>query len=93
MNQRWRFLFCYIAAQPASAREITPYSGKAVNRFKAGIGFKKVIALQHDMSLTAWTISNSLQTNATLLNDARCRLFHDNNFALLASVLRAVKTR
>ncbi len=28
------------------------------------------------------TISNSLQTNATLLNDARCRLFRDNNFTI-----------
>ncbi|MCJ8062743.1 hypothetical protein MU458_15210, partial [Staphylococcus aureus] len=28
------------------------------------------------------TISNSLQTNATLLNDAWCRLFRDNNFTI-----------
>lgn len=76
------FICRYIAAQPASAREIN-FVWQGGEPLLAGIGFyKKVIALQQRYAPDGVTISNSLQTNATLLNDAWCRLFRDNNFTI-----------
>ncbi len=53
----------------------------------AEIGFyKQVIAIQQRYASEGVTISNSLQTNATLLNDAWCRLFRVNNFIIGSSL-------
>ncbi|MGS9149890.1 anaerobic sulfatase maturase, partial [Salmonella enterica subsp. enterica serovar Infantis] len=48
--------------------------------------YKKVIAIQKRYAHDGVTISNSLQKNATLLNDAWCRLFRDNNFTIGISI-------
>ncbi|ENI1900487.1 anaerobic sulfatase maturase [Salmonella enterica] len=76
------FICRYIAAQPASAREIN-FVWQGGGPLLAGIGFyKKIIALQQRYAPEGVMISNSLQTNATLLNDAWCRLFRENNFTI-----------
>lgn len=70
-----QFIRRYIAAQPAGAREIN-FVWQGGEPLLAGLSFyKKALALQARYAPDGVTISNSLQTNGTLINDAWCRLF------------------
>jgi uncharacterized protein len=44
--------------------------------------FRRLVELQIKYCPPGKPIRNSLQTNATLLNDAWCRFFHDHNFLI-----------
>ena len=48
--------------------------------------YEKVIELQKKYGRSGQQISNSLQTNAILLNDKWCKFLHDNNFLLGISI-------
>ena len=49
----------------------------------AGLSFyKKALALQERYAPDGVTISNSLQTNGTLINDAWCQLFREHGFII-----------
>ncbi|MCS5781444.1 anaerobic sulfatase maturase [Klebsiella pneumoniae subsp. pneumoniae] len=76
-----QFIRRYIAAQPAGAREINfVWQGRAA----AGRPelLQKALALQARYAPDGVTISNSLQTNGTLINDAWCRLFREHGFII-----------
>ncbi len=76
-----QFIRRYIAAQPAGARKST-LSGRG--RAAAGRPelLQKALALQARYAPDGVTISNSLQTNGTLINDAWCRLFREHGFII-----------
>jgi uncharacterized protein len=81
-----QFIRRYIAAQPASAREIN-FVWQGGEPLLAGLSFyKKAIALQQRYAPAGVTISNSLQTNGTLINDAWCRLFREHRFIVGVSL-------
>lgn len=76
-----QFIRRYIAAQPAGAREINfVWQGRAA----AGRPelLQKALALQARYAPDGVTISNSLQTNGTLINDPWCRLFREHGFII-----------
>lgn len=74
-----QFIRRYIAAQPAGA-QINCLAGRAA----AGRPelLQKALALQARYAPDGVTISNSLQTNGTLINDAWCRLFREHGFII-----------
>ncbi len=76
-----QFIRRYIAAQPAGARKST-LSGRG--RAAAGRPelLQKALALQARYAPDGVTISNSLQTNGTLINDPWCRLFREHGFII-----------
>lgn len=77
-----QFIRRYIAAQPAGAREIN-FVWQGSEPLLAGLSFyKKALALQARYAPDGVTISNSLQTNGTLINDAWCRLFREHGFII-----------
>ncbi|EPL7608824.1 TPA: anaerobic sulfatase maturase [Klebsiella pneumoniae] len=77
-----QFIRRYIAAQPAGAREIN-FVWQGGEPLLAGLSFyKKALALQERYAPDGVTISNSLQTNGTLINDAWCRLFREHGFII-----------
>lgn len=77
-----QFIRRYIAAQPAGAREIN-FVWQGGEPLLAGLSFyKKALALQARYAPDGVTISNSLQTNGTLINDAWCRLFREHGFII-----------
>lgn len=81
-----QFIRRYIAAQPASAREIN-FVWQGGEPLLAGLRFyKKALALQQRYAPDGVTISNSLQTNGTLINDAWCRLFREHGFIIGVSL-------
>ncbi|EMK0363250.1 TPA: anaerobic sulfatase maturase [Klebsiella aerogenes] len=81
-----QFIRRYIAAQPASAREIN-FVWQGGEPLLAGLSFyKKALALQQRYAPDGVTISNSLQTNGTLINDAWCRLFREHGFIIGVSL-------
>lgn len=81
-----RFIRRYIDAQPTGAREIN-FVWQGGEPLLAGLRFyKKALAIQQRFAPPGVTISNSLQTNATLINDAWCRLFREHNFTLGVSL-------
>ena len=78
----------HIAAQPAGAREIN-FVWQGGEPLLAGLRFyQKALALQQRYASAGVTISNSLQTNATLINDAWCRLFREHHFTVGVSLGR-----
>ncbi|ANZ04895.1 anaerobic sulfatase maturase [Raoultella ornithinolytica] len=80
------FIRRYIAAQPAGAREIN-FVWQGGEPLLAGLRFyQKALALQQRYAPAGVTISNSLQTNATLINDAWCRLFREHHFTVGVSL-------
>lgn len=80
------FIRGYIAAQPRYSREIN-FVWQGGEPLLAGIGFyKRALALQRRYAPPGVRISNSLQTNGTLLNDAWCRLFRQHHFILGVSL-------
>lgn len=80
------FIRDYIAAQPRHSREIN-FVWQGGEPLLAGIGFyKRALALQHQYAPPGVIISNSLQTNGTLLNAAWCRLFRQHNFIIGVSL-------
>lgn len=77
-----QFIRRYIAAQPSGAREIN-FVWQGGEPLLAGLSFyKKALALQARYAPDGVTISNSLQTNGTLINDAWCRLFREHRFII-----------
>jgi len=48
--------------------------------------YEKVVQLQKKYAASDQKVSNSIQTNAILLNDRWCRFLHDNNFLLGISI-------
>ena len=71
------FIRSYISSQPTPVVEFVWQGGEPT---LLGIDFfKRVIDLQKPFA-KAKTISNSLQTNGTLLNDEWCRFLKRNNF-------------
>lgn len=48
--------------------------------------FEKLVSLQQHYGRNGQNVSNSLQTNATLINDDWCRLFREYNFLLGVSL-------
>ena len=71
------FITQYIATQPTPAVEFVWQGGEPT---LLGLEFfKKVVALQQPFAGTK-TITNSLQTNGTLLDDAWCRFLKKHNF-------------
>lgn len=77
-----QFIRRYIAAQPVGAREIN-FVWQGGEPLLAGLSFyKKALALQARYAPDGVTISNSLQTNGTLINDAWCRLFREHRFII-----------
>ena len=48
--------------------------------------YEKAINLQKKYGVTGQQVSNSLQTNAVLLDDQWCRFLHDNNFLIGISI-------
>nr|WP_081758436.1 anaerobic sulfatase maturase [Chania multitudinisentens] len=80
------FIRQYIASQPRYSREIN-FVWQGGEPLLAGIGFyKQALALQQKYAPPGVAISNSLQTNATLLNDAWCRLFKQHRFIIGVSL-------
>lgn len=80
------FIRQYIASQPRYSREIN-FVWQGGEPLLAGIGFyKKALALQQKYAPPGVLISNSLQTNATLLNEAWCRLFKQHQFIIGVSL-------
>ncbi|MCR0997151.1 anaerobic sulfatase maturase [Serratia rubidaea] len=80
------FIRRYIAAQPRYSREIN-FVWQGGEPLLAGIGFyKRALALQRRYAPPGVTISNSLQTNGTLLTDAWCRLFSEHDFIIGVSL-------
>ncbi|PLJ23008.1 anaerobic sulfatase maturase, partial [Klebsiella pneumoniae] len=76
------FIRRYIAAQPAGAREIN-FVWQGGEPLLAGLSFyKKALALQVRYAPDGVTISNSMQTNGTLINDPWCRLFREHGFII-----------
>ncbi|QGN39652.1 anaerobic sulfatase maturase [Klebsiella oxytoca] len=81
-----QFIRRYIAAQPAGAREIN-FVWQGGEPLLAGLSFyKKALALQQRYAPEGVTISNSLQTNGTLINDAWCRVFREHRFVIGVSL-------
>ena len=77
-----QFIRRYIAAQPVGAREIN-FVWQGGEPLLAGLSFyKKALALQARYAPDGVTISNSLQTNGTRINDAWCRLFREHRFII-----------
>ncbi len=71
------FITQYITTQPTPAVEFVWQGGEPT---LLGLEFfKKVVALQQPFAGTK-TITNSLQTNGTLLDDAWCRFLKKHNF-------------
>lgn len=69
-------------AATAGAREIN-FVWQGGEPLLAGLSFyKKALALQARYAPDGVTISNSLQTNGTLINDAWCRLFREHGFII-----------
>lgn len=80
------FIRRYIAAQPGYSREIN-FVWQGGEPLLAGLGFyKRALALQQKHAPPGVKISNSLQTNGTLLNDAWCRLFKQHQFIIGVSL-------
>ncbi|WP_337262513.1 MULTISPECIES: anaerobic sulfatase maturase [unclassified Serratia (in: enterobacteria)] len=81
-----RFIRQYIASQPRYSREIN-FVWQGGEPLLAGIGFyKQALALQQKYAPPGVRISNSLQTNGTLLNAAWCRLFKQHQFIIGVSL-------
>ncbi len=77
-----QFIRRYIAAQPVGAREIN-FVWQGGEPLLVSLSFyKKALALQARYAPDGVTISNSLQTNGTLINDAWCRLFREHGFII-----------
>jgi uncharacterized protein len=77
------FINKYITSQPTPVVEFVWQGGEPT---LLGIDFfKKVIELQKPFAKKK-TISNSLQTNGTLLNDTWCRFLKQNNFMVGISI-------
>lgn len=80
------FIRQYIAAQPPGVREIN-FVWQGGEPLMAGIGFyKRAQALQQRYAPPGITVSNSLQTNATLVTDAWCQLFRQHGFIIGVSL-------
>ncbi len=79
----YAFITSYINSQPTPVVEFVWQGGEPT---LLGIDFfKKVIELQRPFKKKK-TISNSLQTNGTLLNDTWCRFLKQNNFMVGISI-------
>lgn len=77
-----KFIFQYIKGQPYGCREVN-FLWQGGEPLLAGIGFyKKVLNLQKKYAPEGAIISNSLQTNGTLINDTWCDFFKKNNFLI-----------
>ncbi|WP_426507552.1 anaerobic sulfatase maturase [Serratia proteamaculans] len=80
------FIRRYIAAQPRYSREIN-FVWQGGEPLLAGIGFyKRALALQQKYAPPGVRVSNSMQTNGTLLNAAWCRLFKQHDFIIGVSL-------
>lgn len=80
------FIRSYIASQPTYSKEIN-FVWQGGEPLLAGLDFyKKAIALQQKYAPNHVTISNSLQTNATLLTPAWCRFFKQHHFIIGVSL-------
>ena len=80
MTRVEQFIRRYIAAQPARARKST-LSGRG-EPLLAGLSYYKSARPAGALCPDGVTISNSLQTNGTLINDAWCRLFREHGFII-----------
>lgn len=80
------FIRNYIASQPAYSKEVN-FVWQGGEPLLAGLDFyKKAIALQQKYAPKHIKISNSLQTNATLLTPAWCRFLKQHNFIIGVSL-------
>ncbi len=80
------FIRQYIAAQPPGVKEIN-FVWQGGEPLMAGIGFyKRALALQQRYTPPGVTVSNSLQTNATLVTEAWCQLFRQHGFIIGVSL-------
>ncbi|HHE6469722.1 TPA: anaerobic sulfatase maturase [Providencia rettgeri] len=80
------FIRHYIASQPAYSKEIN-FVWQGGEPLLAGLDFyKKAIALQQKYAPSQVKISNSLQTNATLLTPAWCRFLKQHDFIVGVSL-------
>jgi uncharacterized protein len=76
-------LYC----RPARRRPGINFVWQGGEPLLAGLSFyQKALALQQRYAPDGVTISNSLQTNATLINDAWCRLFREHRFIIGVSL-------
>ena len=82
MMRGWSSLSAAILPPSPPARGKSTLSGRG--RAAAGRPelLQKALALQARYAPDGVTISNSLQTNGTLINDAWCRLFREHGFII-----------
>ncbi len=78
-----RFIKEYIEAQPVPDVLFTWHGGETLLR---DISFYKRVVMLQKRYGQGRNISNSLQTNGTLLNDEWCKFFRDNNFLIGISI-------
>ncbi len=83
MTRGWSSLSAAILPPSPPARGKSTLSGRGASRCWPSLSFyKKALALQARYAPDGVTISNSLQTNGTLINDAWCRLFREHGFII-----------
>lgn len=81
-----KFVRSYIESQPANATEVG-FGWQGGEPTLMGIDFfKKVIEFQKLYARPGMRVSNSLQTNGTLLNDDWGKFLHDHNFLIGLSI-------
>lgn len=77
------FIRDYIAAQPTTDVVFVWHGGESLLRPREF--YEKVIKLEREYG-RGHVISNSIQTNGTLLNDDWCKFFHDNGWLVGLSI-------
>ena len=81
-----KYISDYIRSQPEGTREINfVWQGGEPTLLSVEF-YKTIVTLQKKYSRAGMNISNSLQTNATLLDDGKIIFFKDNNFLIGVSI-------
>ncbi len=93
-GERWRmaddtlreYVRQYIAAQPASASEIT-FAWQGGEPTLLGLEFfQRAVRYQQEFAPARTRIVNTLQTNGVLLDDAWCQFFREHHFLIGLSI-------